>query len=156
PTRAVEENLADLAAAVAANHRGAELLAGLAREHGSAAVSGYMDALKRRADEGVREALQGLRDGVYEAEEHLDDSARLCARVEIRGDQAVIDFAGTAGVHPGNLNATPAIVRSVVLYVLRLLVREALPLNEGLLRAVEVRVPRGMLSLEWPDDPTRA
>ncbi|HEX8904705.1 MAG TPA: hydantoinase B/oxoprolinase family protein, partial [Longimicrobiaceae bacterium] len=156
PTRAVEENLADLAAAVAANHRGAELLAAMAREHGSAAVAGYMDALKRRAEDGVREALDALEDGVYEAREQLDDGAELCARVEIRGGTAVIDFAGTAGVHPGNLNATPAIVRSVVLYVLRLLVREALPLNEGLLRAVELSIPPGMLSPGWPGDPSRA
>jgi 5-oxoprolinase (ATP-hydrolysing) len=35
-------------------------------------------------------------------------------------------------------------------------VREALPLNEGLLRAVELRIPPGMLSPEWPDDPSRA
>jgi len=156
PTRAVEENLADLAAAVAANHRGAELLAELAHEHGAAAVAGYMEALKRRAEAGVRDALEALDDGVYEAEEWLDDGAALHARIEIAGREATIDFAGTAGVHPGNLNATPAIVRSVVLYVLRLLVREPLPLNEGLLRAVEVRVPRGMLDPEWPDDPARA
>ncbi|HEV7587014.1 MAG TPA: hydantoinase B/oxoprolinase family protein [Longimicrobium sp.] len=156
PTRAVDENLADLAAAVAANHRGAELLAGLAAEHGAGAVAGYMEALKRRAEAGVRDALEALDDGVYEAEERLDDGSALHARVEIAGRGATIDFAGTAGVHPGNLNATPAIVRSVVLYVLRLLVREPLPLNEGLLRAVEVRVPRGMLDPEWPDDPARA
>ncbi|SOD03139.1 5-oxoprolinase (ATP-hydrolysing) [bacterium JGI 053] len=156
PTRAVDENLADLAAALAANHRGAELLAGLAAEHGAAAVAGYMEALKRRAEAGVRDALEALDDGVYEAEERLDDGAVLHARVEIAGRGATIDFAGTAGVHPGNLNATPAIVRSVVLYVLRLLVREPLPLNEGLLRAVEVRIPRGMLDPEWGDDPARA
>jgi 5-oxoprolinase (ATP-hydrolysing) len=156
PTRAVDENLADLAAALAANHRGAELLAGLAAEHGAAAVAGYMEALKRRAETGIRDALEALDDGVYEAEERLDDGSALHARIEIAGRGATIDFAGTAGVHPGNLNATPAIVRSVVLYVLRLLVREPLPLNEGLLRAVEVRVPRGMLDPEWGDDPAKA
>jgi 5-oxoprolinase (ATP-hydrolysing) len=156
PTRAVDENLADLAAAVAANHRGAELLRDLAGEHGSAAVAGYMAALKRRAEAGVREALARVGDGVYEAEERLDDGSALHARIEIRGREAVIDFAGTAGVHPGNLNATPAVVRSVVLYVLRLLVREPLPLNEGLLRAVDVRVPPGLLNPDWPDDPARA
>jgi 5-oxoprolinase (ATP-hydrolysing) len=156
PTRSVDENLADLAAAVAANHRGAELLSAMAREHGAGAVAGYMDALERRAERGVREALSALPDGAYEAEERLDDGAPLCARIQIRGDQAVIDFAGSSAVHPGNLNATPAIVRSVVLYVLRLLVREALPLNEGLLRAVEIRIPPGLLNPEWPDDATRA
>ncbi|HYH78579.1 MAG TPA: hydantoinase B/oxoprolinase family protein, partial [Longimicrobium sp.] len=156
PTRAADENLADLAAAVAANHSGARLLVELAREHGAAAVAGYMAALKRRAETGVRDALRRLGDGVYEAEERLDDGSVLRARVEVEGDRAVVDFAGTSGVHAGNLNATPAIVRSVVLYVLRLMVREPLPLNEGLLRAVDVRVPPGMLSPEWPDDPSLA
>ncbi|HEX2204981.1 MAG TPA: hydantoinase B/oxoprolinase family protein [Longimicrobium sp.] len=156
PSRAVDDNLADLAAAVAANHRGAELLAAMAREHGSAAVAGYMEALERRAEDRVREALAALGDGAYEAEERLDDGSLLRARITLANGAATVDFAGTSPVHPGNLNATPAIVRSVVLYVLRLLVREALPLNEGLLRAVELRIPPGMLSPEWPDDPARA
>src|SRR5689334_18270591 len=46
PTRAVEENLADLRAAVAANHRGAEALRALAAEHGPETVARYMAALK--------------------------------------------------------------------------------------------------------------
>jgi 5-oxoprolinase (ATP-hydrolysing) len=59
-------------------------------------------------------------------------------------------------VHPGNLNATPAVVRAVVLYVLRLLVAEPLPLNEGLLAPVELVVPEGMLNPAFPDDASRA
>jgi 5-oxoprolinase (ATP-hydrolysing) len=55
-------------------------------------------------------------------------------------------------VHPGNLNATPAIVRSVVLYVLRLMVREPLPLNEGLLEPVELRIPPGLLNPPFGGD----
>jgi 5-oxoprolinase (ATP-hydrolysing) len=155
PSRSVDDNLADLAAAVAANHRGAELLRGLAREHGPAAVAEYMDALKRRAEAGIRDALRRIPDGVYAAEERLDDGSPLRVRITVAGEGAEIDFAGSAEVHPGNLNATPAIVRSVVLYVLRLLVREPLPLNEGLLRAVELRVPPGLLNPPFGDDPAR-
>jgi 5-oxoprolinase (ATP-hydrolysing) len=68
-------------------------------------------------------------------------------------------------VHPGNLNATPAVVRSAVLYVLRLLVEahgdpasagSPLPLNEGLLRPVEIDLPRGMLNPGFPEDPREA
>jgi 5-oxoprolinase (ATP-hydrolysing) len=156
PSRAVEDNLADLAAAVAANHRGAELLVGLAAEHGAEAVLHYMEALKRRAEERVRDALSRIPDGVYEAEERLDDGSPLRVRIDVEGERARIDFTGSAGVHAGNLNATPAIVRSVVLYVLRLLVNEPLPLNEGLLRAVEVEIPHGLLNPDFARDPTRA
>jgi len=155
PSRGVEDNLADLAAAVAANHRGAELLRALARDHGPAAVSEHMEALKRRAEAGVRDALRRIPDGVHAAEERLDDGSPLRVRILVEEDRATVDFTGSAGVHPGNLNATPAIVRSVVLYVLRLLVREPLPLNEGLLRAVSLVIPPGLLSPPFGDDPAR-
>jgi 5-oxoprolinase (ATP-hydrolysing) len=154
PSRSIDDNLADLAAAVAANHRGAELLRALAREHGRGAVADYMDALKQRAEAGIRDALRRIPDGAYEAEERLDDGSPLRVRIAVEGDRATIDFAGSAQVHPGNLNATPAIVRSVVLYVLRLLVREPLPLNEGLLRAVELIVPPGLLNPPFGTDPS--
>jgi 5-oxoprolinase (ATP-hydrolysing) len=160
PTRAVEENLADLRAAVAANHRGADALRVLARDHGREAVGHYMAALKKRAEERLREALARLPAARYEAVERLDDGSPIAVRIEIAGpgaDPAVtIDFAGSAGVHPGNLNAPPAVVRSAVLYVLRLLIAEPLPLNEGILRAVEIRIPPGMLNPPFPDDPAEA
>ncbi|HEX8394229.1 MAG TPA: hydantoinase B/oxoprolinase family protein, partial [Longimicrobium sp.] len=155
PTRALDDNLADLAAAVAANHRGAEMLRALACEHGRGAVAGYMDALKQRAERGIRAALAALPDGVYEAEERLDDGAPLRVRITVQGDAAEVDFTGSAAVHAGNLNATPAIVRSVVLYVLRLLVRENLPLNEGLMRPVRLILPPGLLNPPFGDDAAR-
>jgi 5-oxoprolinase (ATP-hydrolysing) len=66
----------------------------------------------------------------------------------------VLDFSGSAAVHPGNFNATPAIVHSVVLYVLRLLISEDLPLNEGLLRAVTIHLPQGILNPNFSDSPS--
>lgn len=155
PSRAPNENLADLRAAVAAGHRGAELLRRLAEAHGADTVREQMHALQRRAERRVRDALSHLPDGEYQATERLDDGSPLAVRIRVRGDGAAIDFAGSAAVHPGNLNATPAIVRSVVLYVLRLLVREPLPLNEGMMRAVELHIPPGILNPPFPDDPAR-
>jgi 5-oxoprolinase (ATP-hydrolysing) len=153
----VEENLADLRAAVAANHRGAEALQALAREHGREAVARYMEALKERAESRLRAALARLPARAYEALERLDDGSPLAVRIEVSGDGgAVVDFAGSAGVHPGNLNAPPAVVRSAVLYVLRLLIAEPLPLNEGILRPVDIRIPPGMLNPPFPDDPAEA
>ena len=67
-----------------------------------------------------------------------------------------LQIGGSGGVHPSNLNATPAIVPSAVLYVLRLLIDRPLPLNEGLLRAVSIHIPPGLLDPPFPDDPARA
>jgi 5-oxoprolinase (ATP-hydrolysing) len=177
PTRAVEENLADLRAAAAANHRGAEALRALAAAGGRHTVARYMEALKHRAESRLRAALARLPRRQLQAEERLDDGSLISVRIDI-GDigagtggadaggggagrdaglagsfGARLDFAGSAGVHPGNLNAPPAVVRSAVLYVMRLLVAEPLPLNEGLLRPLDIRVPPGMLDPPFPADP---
>lgn len=160
PTRSVEENLADLRAAVAANHRGAEALTALVREHGRETVVRYMTALKARAGDRLRAALGRLPAGRYEATERLDDGSPIAVRIEIHGPGAdpiaTVDFEGTAGVHPGNLNAPPAVVRSAILYVLRLLIAEPLPLNEGILSAVDIRIPAGLLNPPFPEDPAEA
>lgn len=145
PSRSVEDNLADLNAALAANYRGAMALQMLARAHGEEEVLRYMQGLERQAERGVRAALARMGDGLYAAREELDDGAILQVRIEVKGETAEIDFAGTGPVHSGNLNATPAIVRSAVIYVLRLLVDAPLPLNEGFMGPVEVRIPAGSM-----------
>ncbi len=155
PSRAVEENLADLAAGLAANRLGAAALDRLAGEHGAATVRRYMEGLRRAAGRRMGEALRRLGDGVFVAREQLDDGTPLAVRIEVADGRATVDFAGSGPVHPGNLNATPAVVRSVVLYVLRLLVAEDLPLNEGLLDRVRLLVPEGILSPPFDADPDR-
>lgn len=153
PTRAVEDNLADVAAAVAANRHGAAALRDMTAHEGPASVAEAMRALADGAERSAVAALRERGDGVAEAEERLDDGTLLRVRIEIAGGRAVVDFAGSGGIHPGNLNATPAIVRSAVMYVFRLLIGEPIPLNEGLMRAVSVRLPPGILNPPFMQDP---
>jgi 5-oxoprolinase (ATP-hydrolysing) len=165
PSRAVEENLVDLAAQVAANHRGALLLRELAREagrgtettsaaRGADALQGHMAALRARAETRIRAVLSALPDGVYRGEERLDDGSPLVVEFRVTGEEAEVDFGGSGPVHPGNLNATEAIVRSAVLYVLRLLADEDLPLNEGLMAPVRLLLPEGLLNPPFGPDST--
>jgi len=161
PSRAIPENLADLKAALAANLRGVEALQTLAEKHGRAMVLRFMAALADQAEARMRAALGRFPAGVYEAVERLDDGLPIAVRVEVvhalEGARARLDFTGTGAVHPGNLNAPPAVVRSAILYVLRLLVAEPMPLNEGLLRPIEIAIPKGsLLDPEFPDDPAEA
>lgn len=157
PTRALEENVADLRAALAAGHYGAEALRRLAREHGREAVAAGMAALQERAEAGIRRALARLGAGRYAAAERLDDGTPIAVAIEVadspRGFAARLDFAGSGGAHPGNLNAPPGVVRSAILYVLRLLIGEPLPLNEGILKAVSISVPPGFLNPRFDPDP---
>jgi 5-oxoprolinase (ATP-hydrolysing) len=61
---------------------------------------------------------------------------------------ATIDFTGTGPVVNGNLNANRAIVTAATIYVLRLLVAEDIPLNHGVIRAIDIRLPTCLLNPE--------
>ena len=144
-SRNPEENLADAAAAVAANRRGVEALLALRDAHGSERLDAALLAVRERARLLAGRALAS-REGLHvRVEDALDDGWPLAVDLRVEGGRLAIDFTGTGGVHPGNLNATPAIVHSVVLYVLRLMLGEDVPLNEGIMELVSVRLPSDSL-----------
>lgn len=157
PTRNAEENLADASAQLAACRQGAKALLELYSSSGGARLSAAMDAVRRRARRLGARAL-AEREGFHaKLEDALDDGWPLAVELRIDGGRLAIDFAGTGPRHPGNLNATPAIVHSVVLYVLRLLLGEEVPLNEGLMDLVDLRIPTGsILSPDFDADPAPA
>jgi 5-oxoprolinase (ATP-hydrolysing) len=160
PSRAPEENLADLQAALAANRAGVKALEALATRHGAERVAFFMARQKEEAARRLAAALEKLPLGELAAEERLDDGHRIAVKARIfeaeDGRRLELDFAGTSARHPGNLNATPAIVHSAVLYVLRLLLAEELPLNEGLLQRVELKLPECFLAPAFHSDPAQS
>ncbi|MCB9681889.1 MAG: hydantoinase B/oxoprolinase family protein [Alphaproteobacteria bacterium] len=137
--------VADLGAQVAANRLAARLLGALAPPD---VIAAWMAHLQDAADEAVTDALSGLPDG--EATDTVD-GVPLAVRVGWRGDRLRVDWTGTGGPHPGNLNAPPAVVRAAVLYALRVLVGRDVPLNEGALRHVDLVVPSPSLLAPPPD-----
>ena len=145
PARNIDQNVADLRAQLAACARGAAGLARLAAEQGSGTVTAYMEHVQAHAETLARRLIRTLDDGSFAYE--TDDGA--CVRVAVTVDRAAgaltVDFAGTSGQRPGNTNAPFAVVRAAVLYVLRVLVGEDAPLNDGFLRAVTLRVPEGSM-----------
>src|SRR5206468_3314240 len=78
--------------------------------------------------------------------DHLDDGTPIAVTITIAGDSAHIDFIGTGPVSAGNLNANRAITTAAVMYVLRCLLAEDIPLNQGVLAPVEIIVPPGLLN----------
>ena len=143
PSRSPADNLADIAAQVAANQQGARDLERLVERYGLPMVEAYMRHIQTAAEHKLRQALARIPAGRYEFTDHLDDGAPLCVAITLHADRAApkaatIDFTGTGPVLPGNLNANRAIVTAAVLYVLRALIDEDIPLNEGVLAPVEI------------------
>ena len=80
------------------------------------------------------------------AKEYLDDGSPIVVSLKSQKGKLLIDFTGSSKIHPGNLNATRAIVQSAVLYVLRLWVDKPIAMNEGLMEFVQINLPKGLLN----------
>ncbi len=150
PARNADRNLADLAAQLAANARGAAELARLVREHGAAAVAAYMGHVQKNAELRVRAALRALPiagQGPKRHERELDGGERLVVTLSVDGERgtARVDFTGTSAQSGNNFNAPRAVCTAAVLYVFRTLVDGDIPLNEGCLAPLEIVIPAGSL-----------
>jgi 5-oxoprolinase (ATP-hydrolysing) len=153
PTRAIDDNLADLHAQVAAVRQGIDSMRQLCAQYGPERVRVQLQRITEATAAAFFRQLSTLPDIVSRARQELDDGTVIQVVLEKRRTTLEFNFAGTSAQHPGNLNATPAIVRSAVLYVLQLLSDENLPLNEGLLRHVSIQLPGGcFLNPEFVDD----
>ncbi|MDH5597987.1 MAG: hydantoinase B/oxoprolinase family protein, partial [Cyclobacteriaceae bacterium] len=152
PSRAYEENIADLKGALASVMRGKELIQKLCAKYGVEEVKRYMKGLKTYANNLLTEKLSSIGDKTYRAEEWLDNEAKLSASITMKDQFITFDFSGTSPRQSGNLNATESIVHSVVLYVLRLLINKELPLNEGLMSSVKIILPDCFLSPDFTLD----
>ncbi len=68
---------------------------------------------------------------------------KVAIRVDRAARSAVFDFTGTSPQRPDNFNAPRAIARAASLYVVRTLMDEDIPLNDGCLRPVDADPARG-------------
>jgi 5-oxoprolinase (ATP-hydrolysing) len=103
PSRAVDDNLADVAAQVAANHTGVQQLRQLVDRQSWPVVKAYMGHIQAAASAKMRLALRGLSspDATsalqprhsslssrhFSHTDHLDDGSPICARITIEGDE---------------------------------------------------------------------
>jgi 5-oxoprolinase (ATP-hydrolysing) len=151
PSRDPATNLADLRAQVAANEKGVAELGALVDAYGLDVVRAYMGHVQDNAEQAVRRVIAGLRDGGCRYE--LDNGAviQVAVRVDRAARAAVIDFTGTSAQQASNFNAPSAVAMAAVLYVLRTLVADEIPLNAGCLKPVTVIIPPGtLLSPAYP------
>ncbi|MGQ0429123.1 MAG: hydantoinase B/oxoprolinase family protein [Gammaproteobacteria bacterium] len=145
PARNPDQNVADLKAQLAANARGISELEALIGRCGLPAVRAYMAHVQDNAEACVRAVIGRLGDGGRRVE--MDDGSAIEVRVTVdrAAQSAVVDFAGTSAQQAGNFNAPLAVCTAAVLYVFRTLVDADIPLNEGCLRPLDIRVPQGSM-----------
>ncbi|MBN3300414.1 OPLA oxoprolinase, partial [Amia calva] len=160
-TRNLQDNLSDLRAQVAANRRGSQLVGELIDSYGLEVVQAYMGYIQSNAELAVRDMLKEFarrhrqQTGYLQvqAEDHMDDGTpiRLCVQIDEQEGSAVFDFGGTGPEVWGNCNAPRAITLSALIYCLRCMVGQDIPLNQGCLAPVSVLLPPGSILHPSPE-----
>ncbi|KAI2625896.1 Hydantoinase B/oxoprolinase-domain-containing protein [Hypoxylon sp. NC1633] len=146
-TRCLADNINDLRAQVSANQKGISLIEGLIQEYGEETVQFYMVNIQNNAELCVRQLLKKIykrfegRD--LSAVDFMDDGTPIRLRVTIDPEkgEADFDFEGTGPQVYGNVNAPEAITFSAIIYCLRCLISEDIPLNQGCLKPIHVKIP---------------
>ncbi|KAF4898729.1 hypotheticall protein, partial [Colletotrichum viniferum] len=150
-TRTWSDNVSDLKAQIAANQKGIRLTHESIKEYGLLTVQKYVLGIQDNAEKVVRNLLRQVHDQFsglpLEAEDQMDDGSKLVLKIHINRDEgsAKFDFTGTSREVYGNLNAPRAITFSATIYVLRSIVKEDIPLNQGCLAPINVVLPAGTI-----------
>jgi N-methylhydantoinase B len=156
--RTPDERRGDLRAQLAACDAGARgWMALIAREGArriaaaSDAVLEYTGRLARarvqqlgRIEGRAADALEG--DGVSERE------VPVVVSVSTRpGGVLRIDLTGTSPIVPGNVNCPASVTRAAAVFVLRTLMDDDVPTNDGIARAIDLVIPEASaVSARWP------
>ncbi|MBF0381129.1 MAG: hydantoinase B/oxoprolinase family protein [Magnetococcales bacterium] len=160
PARNIPERLSDLRSMVAAGERGVQELISLCNSYGDDVVISYMGYIRANASHAIKRVLEQFLDdkpswhGSFT--DYLDGGEKITVNIDIYRKKdgtphADIDFTGTAPPHDGNLNAPSAVCRAAVLYVFRTLIKQNIPLNDGCLKPLTIKIPANSLLNPPPD-----
>ena len=145
PVRNLAQNLGDIHAQLAANQKGTTLMHEIMGRYGNEVVCAYMDYIRQNAAEEVRRTIDRLTPGAFRLPMDCGAQIQVAITVDRETRSAEIDFAGTSAQVANNFNAPSAIVRAAVLYVFRTLIREPIPLNDGCLEPIAIKIPSGSM-----------
>ena len=163
-TRCLKDNVSDIRAQIAANHRGSQLIDSLIQDYSLDVVQLCMGEIQGIAELAVRNLLKDIakqRGQSFGGVDYMDDGTQIKLSVSINEETgaAKFDFTGTgrevygkcataieASINAdamllGNWNAPIAITHSAILFSLRCMVGTDIPINQGAIKPIEVIVP---------------
>jgi N-methylhydantoinase B len=155
--RLPEMTLGDMYAQAAALRLGERRFGELCAKYGPEVVLGAMDALLDYGERLTRLALAGVPNGVYEAENTIDDDGigngpfPVRVRVTVTDDEFVCDFTGSHPQVPGPVNCSATGLHSGARTLFMAITDPRIPVNDGCFRPLRIVCPPGTIfSAERP------
>ncbi len=152
--RVPREREGDLRAQLAANGVGAARLRALAEEQGLRSLCRSGASLLDWTERLTRAEISALPRRKVRAEDVLETihgPVRVCVEIARQGREMVFDWRACDDQSKAPVNATRAVALSAVFYVLRLLLPQGTPTNDGLLRPARILTrPGSVVDARYP------
>ena len=143
PVRNYEVNEHDIAAKIAANLKGTKEIQALAKKYGSK----YLDTMSKEilsySFKKIQVALKGIK--AKKITKHITDKRQITLELKKDKNKFIFDFNGTSPIQDNNFNAPIPVVKATLLFCLRCLINENIPLNNGIMQGVELLIPKESL-----------
>ncbi|NUW40152.1 hydantoinase B/oxoprolinase family protein [Nonomuraea rhodomycinica] len=156
-SRTPDKVMGDVRALIAGTAVAAARLAALVEEYGAAGLAEGVEAYLDYTEARTRAALAELPAGRFAASYPIDDDGidlatprHVRVALTLPGPDAartgaVADFAGTDPQVPAAINASASQSLAAAVFAVRCFLDPAIPMNDGCLRAIDVRLPAGSL-----------
>ena len=139
--RAPAQRMADFRAQLAANRTGVMRLGELVVRHGLSTLRSAMRETLDYSERRTRARIAELEDGERSARdvlEGVEGDLEVRVRATVRGEELALDFRGSAGQDPGNLNCPVAVTRSAAYFAVRVLTDPDISPSAGAYRPIRV------------------
>jgi N-methylhydantoinase B len=150
-TRLPEALDGDLRAMIGSTRIGMERLAALVEELGIDRAPDFFEGVLAHADRRFRGCIDRLAQGVWRAEEIVDNDCfgpidgKIVVTLTVKDQRMMVDFTGTTAQLRGFKNSSIANSTSAVFMALSSFFEPDLPKNEGAFRGVEIVLPEGTM-----------
>jgi len=147
-TRLPDMVLGDFHAQIAGGAVGGERLLEFMAEFGLERLEPLADEIIGRTERAMRQAIRALKPGVYTNEivsDGFDEPITIRVRCEIRGDELLVDYAGSSPASRRGVNVVMNYTEAYTTYGVKVIVSPDVPNNEGAFRPVRITAPEGSI-----------
>lgn len=147
----------DIAAQSAALYRGEVRIKEIAEKMGEEELMAYFEGILDYSEKGMRGIIEATPDGEAEFEDYLEHDgieehlSKIKVKVQIKGDEIFVDFAGSAPAAAGPHNSPWALTHAGVYYAIKAVLGTNIPTNSGAYRPIHlIRGEESIVDARFP------
>ncbi len=146
--RTPDQTIGDMHSLAACNEVGARRLQSMLDEFSLDDIDDLADYIVNASRNATRDAIAALPDGSWHHDMRVDgygQAVLLKVRLDIRGNQLRVDFAGTSGMSFLGVNVPEVYTRAYACFGLKVAISPEIPNNWGSLEPFEITAPEGSI-----------